>query len=70
MEVWLERTLMSERELRRVEVMARVANKGLKLVDAATLLHRSYRQVKRIWQRYQQEASALARSDPPLLARS
>jgi transposase len=55
MEVWLERTLMSERELRRVEVMARVANKGLKLVDAATLLHRSYRQVKRIWQRYQQE---------------
>lgn len=55
MEVWLERTLMSEREVRRVEVMARVANKGLKLVDAATLLHRSYRQVKRIWQRYQQE---------------
>ncbi len=45
---------MSTRELERVEVMGRVANEGLKLVDAAAMLQLSYRQVKRLWQRYQQ----------------
>ena len=43
---------MSTRELERVEVMGRVANKGLKLTDAAAMLELSYRQVKRLWRRY------------------
>ena len=42
---------MSKRELRRVGVLARVASEELKLVDAATILSLSYRQVKRIWRR-------------------
>ena len=43
---------MSTRELERVEVMGRVAKEGVKLVDAATILQSSYRQVKRLWRRY------------------
>lgn len=46
---------MSRRELRGVEVMARVSSGELKLVDAVVLLKRSYRQVKRLWKRYQEE---------------
>ena len=42
----------STRDLERVEVMGRVAQEGLKLVDAAAMLRLSYRQVKRIWRRY------------------
>jgi hypothetical protein len=45
---------MSQQELGRVGVMARVKSGNLKLVDAAQLLRRSYRQTKRIWRRYQQ----------------
>src|SRR6266566_1027823 len=45
---------MSSRELERVEVMGRVASGGLKLMDAAAMLQLSYRQVKRLWRRYQQ----------------
>ena len=45
---------MSSRELERVEVMGRVASRGLKLVDAASMLELSYRQVKRLWRRYQE----------------
>jgi hypothetical protein len=44
---------MSTRELERVEVMGRVAHKELKLTDAAAMLELSYRQVKRLWWRYQ-----------------
>ena len=44
---------MSTRELERVEVMGRVAHKELKLTDAAAMLEMSYRQVKRLWWRYQ-----------------
>jgi transposase len=44
---------MSSRELERVEVMGRVAGGDLQLVDAATMLELSYRQVKRLWRRYQ-----------------
>jgi len=46
---------MSRGELRRVEVMARVASEELKLVDAEKLLGLSYRQVKRLWRRYREE---------------
>jgi transposase len=45
---------MSQKELDRVAVMGRVQSKDLKLRDAARLLGRSYRQTKRIWQRYRQ----------------
>jgi transposase len=46
---------MSKRELRRAGVLSRVASDELKLVDAAQLMRLSYRQVKRIWQRFQAE---------------
>lgn len=48
---------MSKRELRRVGVLARVASEELKLEDAATILSLSYRQVKRIWRRYEKEGA-------------
>ncbi len=48
---------MSKRELRRVEVLARVASEELRLVDAARILSMSYRQVKRMWRRYQKEGA-------------
>jgi transposase len=44
---------LSSRELDRVEVMGRVRSGDLKLIDAARLLAVSYRQVKRLWRRYQ-----------------
>jgi len=48
---------MSERELRRVAVLGRVAAGELKLVQAAELLELSYRQGKRIWRRYREEGA-------------
>jgi len=47
---------MSSKELRRVEVLGRVAGgtARLSLRDAAELLHLSYRQTKRLWRRYKQ----------------
>jgi transposase len=46
---------MSKEELRRVEVLARVRSKQLRIVDASKLLHVSYRQGKRLWRRYRNE---------------
>jgi len=46
---------MSARELRRVEVLARVKSKTLKVTDAASLVGVSYRQAKRLWRRYREE---------------
>lgn len=51
------RTGMSQRELRRVEVLARVKSKDLKVVDAASLVGVSYRQAKRLWKRYREEGA-------------
>ncbi len=48
----MARTAMSEKELRRVEVMARVVSGELQLGDAAVLLQVSYRQAKRLARRY------------------
>jgi hypothetical protein len=48
---------MSQRELRRVEVLARVKSKELKVVDAGSLVRVSYRQAKRLWKRYQEEGA-------------
>jgi len=49
---------MSERELGRVEVLARVRSKQLKVVDAGRLMRVSYRQAKRLWKRYREEGAA------------
>src|SRR5215470_17390563 len=49
---------MSKRELRRVEVLARVGSQQLGIVDASRLLHVSYRQAKRLWKRYGDEGAA------------
>src|SRR5882757_8555433 len=49
---------MSEKELRRVEVLARVKRGDLKVVDAASLVKVSYRQAKRLWKRYREEGAA------------
>ena len=49
---------MSQRELGRVELLARVRSQQLRLVDAAALMHVSYRQAKRLWKRYQKEGAA------------
>ena len=49
---------MSKRELRRVEVLARVRSKQLRIVDAGRLMHVTYRQAKRLWSRYRVEGAA------------
>ena len=49
---------MSPKELRRVEVLARVKRRDLKVVDAASLVEVSYRQAKRLWKRYREEGAA------------
>jgi transposase len=49
---------MSKRELRGVEVLARVRSKQLRVVDASKLLQVSYRQAKRLWRRYRDEGAA------------
>jgi len=52
------RTEMSQRELGRVEVLARVKSKDLRVVDAAALLRVGYRQAKRLWKRYREGGAA------------
>jgi len=49
---------MSQEELRRVEVLARVRSGQLRVIDASRLLHVSYRQAKRLWKRYREEGAA------------
>jgi transposase len=49
---------MSERELGRVEVLARVKSRELRVVDAAVLLRLSYRQTKRLRKRYREGGAA------------
>jgi len=56
---------MSQRELRRVEVLARVKSKELKVVDAASLVGVSYRQGKRLWKlKHRSAGRASARAKP------
>jgi transposase len=49
---------MSQEELRRVEVLARVGSGQLRVIDASRLLPVSYRQAKRLWKRYREEGAA------------
>lgn len=48
---------MSQEELRRVEVLARVRSKQLRVVDASRLIGVSYRQGKRLWKRYREQGA-------------
>ena len=50
---------MSKRELARVEVLARVRSKELRVVDAGRLMQVSYRQAKRLWKRYREEGAGV-----------
>ena len=49
---------MSQKELGRVEVLARVHSQELRVVDASQLMQVSYRQAKRLWKRYREEGPA------------
>jgi len=49
----METLAMSKRERKRLEVMSQVKAGRLRLVAASELLGISYRQAKRVWQRYQ-----------------
>ena len=49
---------MSQKERRRLELLARVRDEQLSLVEVAALLPLSYRHCKRIWRRYQDEGDA------------
>src|SRR2546425_13255012 len=49
---------MSKRELGRVEALARVRSKQLRVVDAAQLMRVSYRQAKGLWERDGGEGAA------------
>jgi transposase len=53
----LGRILMSDEERKRVEVMARVKKRDLRLRDAAEMLGISYRQAKRIRKRYRKQGA-------------
>jgi transposase len=48
---------MSEREVRRAEVLSRVAARDLRLWQAAELMGVGYRQAKRLWKRYREEGA-------------
>ena len=48
---------MSQEELRRVEVLARVRSHQLRVGDAARLMRVSYRQAKRLWKRYREDGA-------------
>src|ERR1017187_846079 len=48
---------MSQKELRRVEVLARVKSRELKVVDAASLMGVSYRQARRLGKRHREEGA-------------
>jgi len=48
---------MTQEELRRVEVLARVRSEELRVMDASRLLRVSYRQAKRLWRRYREEGA-------------
>jgi len=49
---------MSRGELERVEVLARVRSKELRIVDASQLTGGCYRHGKRLWKRYREEGAA------------
>ena len=57
---------MSDKELQRAGVLARVKAEQLRLKDAAELMSLSYRQAKRLWKRYQTGRAAALKHGGPL----
>ena len=57
-EVGVERTAMSRKEFSRGSILARVAAGTLTLTEAVPLLGVSFRQAKRLWQRYRRRGTA------------
>ena len=49
---------MSRKERNRLVIMAQVKHRKLSLGQSADVLHLSYRQVKRVWRRYQTQGDA------------
>ncbi len=49
---------MSQKERNRIPVMKSISKGEIKLVEAAKVLKRSYRQMRRIWRRYLAEGDA------------
>lgn len=54
----MERITMSTKERRRLTIIARVQDKHLSLREASEMMKLSYRQGKRIWQRYRLEGDS------------
>src|SRR3974377_2568039 len=54
----METLRMSQKERKRLVIMAGVKRHELTLVQAAGLMGLSYRQVKRVWRRYQDQGDA------------
>src|SRR5438105_11828330 len=54
----METLRMSRKERKRLTIMAGVKSDDLTLVQAAGLANLSYRQVKRVWRRYQDQGDA------------
>ena len=54
----METLRMSRKERKRLVIMAAVKRDELTLVQAAALTSLSYRQVKRVWRRYQDQGDA------------
>lgn len=54
----MERTAMSMRELERAQVLQQVAAHTLSVREAAARMHVSYRQAKRLWQRFRTGGAA------------
>ena len=49
---------LSAKERKRLELLSRVREGVLKLVEAAGLCQLSFRQMKRVWKRYREEGDA------------
>lgn len=49
---------MSQKERERLKIMVGVQEEALTLVQAAELMEVGYRQIKRVWRRYQAEGDA------------
>ena len=54
----METIRMSGKERRRLELLARVRDQEMKLIQATTLMNLSYRQAKRVWRRFRLEGDA------------
>lgn len=54
----METISMSVQQRRRLEVMSRTGSGAMSLVEAREILKRGYRQMRRVWSRYQAEGDS------------